>query len=156
MAMTESQIQSILGTAVAASAANASVNIGGFEDGKKYVKLPEPSSYEAMTATIVKEVRNSDGEISFTVVKDDAAKITLEWSILSGATWGAILSIFSGKLRFVRPVKFINQTDNDFATRMMYVSDRTAEIHSRKVVNGEVRIIYKNCKLELIDTRKKQ
>ena len=136
----------------------ATVNV---KNGSSYYMLPEPSEYEGLTATVVKTTQSADGVLSFTVVNEDVAKVSLKWRYLSGQVWSDILTLFDGNggKNFVRTVKFFNQSKNDFTEREMYISDRKAKILRRAVTGSapsfSYNIGYEDCELELIDTRKR-
>ena len=46
-------------------------------------ELPEPSSYDATTSTIVDSGRNVQGKVVGSVVRHDVAKISLKWNYLT-------------------------------------------------------------------------
>ena len=120
---------------------DALVSIGGFN-------FPEPSTYNATTATIVDSARNVEGRVIGSVVRPDVAKIELTWKYLTAAQWASILSLFSSS--FYNEVRFFNQTINRFDTRTMYVSDRTAGMWRRDPNSGTV-LGYTSCSLSLVE-----
>ena len=63
----------------------ALVSIGGYS-------LPEPSSYSAVTSTIVDSARNVQGYVVGSVIRPDVAKIELSWKYLTAREWANILS----------------------------------------------------------------
>ena len=95
----------------------ALVSIGSFN-------FPEPSSYNAITSTIVDSARNVNGRVVGSVVRHDVAKIELTWKYLTAYQWATILSLFTNS--FYNEVRFLNQATNTWQTRTMYVSDRNA------------------------------
>lgn len=101
----------------------ALVEVGG-------VALPEPSSYESNTATIVDSARAVDGHVVGAVILSDVSKITMSWRFLEPSEWARILSLFSGS-KFYNSVKFYNQDTGDWSTKTMYVSDRSSGIFRR-------------------------
>lgn len=119
----------------------ALVSIGGFD-------FPEPSTYDATTATIVDSARNVNGRVVGTVVRNDVAKVSLTWRYLTANQWASILSLFSGS--FYNDVHFLNQTTNSYTTRTMYVSDRTAGMWRRNPSTGAV-MGWTNCSLSLVE-----
>lgn len=90
--------------------------------------LPTPSSYVANTSTIVDSARNVAGYMVGSVIRNDVAKITMSWNLISAEDWAAILKQFEPAYggSFFRNVTFLNQTSNQLETRSMYVSDRTS------------------------------
>lgn len=119
----------------------ALVTIGGYE-------LPEPSSYNAITSTIVDSGRNVEGKVVGSVVRSDVAKIELSWKYLTAQQWADILSKFTDS--FYNDVRFINQATNNYDVRTMYVSDRNAGMWRRHPETGEV-MGYTNCSLSLVE-----
>lgn len=119
----------------------ALVTIGGYE-------LPEPSSYNAITSTIVDSGRNVEGKVVGSVVRHDVAKIELSWKYLTAQQWANILSLFTDS--FYNDVRFINQATNNYDVRTMYVSDRNAGMWRRHPESGEV-MGYTGCSLSLVE-----
>lgn len=119
----------------------ALVSIGGFD-------FPEPSTYDATTATIVDSARNVNGRVVGTVVRNDVAKVSMSWRYLTADQWANILSLFSSS--FYNDVRFLNQTTNSYTTRTMYVSDRTAGMWRRNPSTGAV-MGWTNCSLSLVE-----
>lgn len=120
---------------------DALVSIGGFN-------FPEPSTYNATTATIVNSARNVEGRVIGSVIRPDVAKIELTWKYLTAAQWATILSLFSSS--FYNEVRFLNQTTNMPDTRTMYVSDRNAAMWRRDPQTGAV-MGYTGCSLSLVE-----
>jgi hypothetical protein len=120
---------------------DALVSIGGFD-------FPEPSTYSATTSTIVDSARNVQGRVVGAVVRHDVAKIDMSWKYLTAYQWSQILSLFTSS--FYNNVRFLNQTINDYSTRTMYVSDRTAGMWRRDPNTGDV-LGYTNCSLSLVE-----
>ena len=119
----------------------ALVTIGGYE-------LPEPSSYDAVTSTIVDSGRNVEGKVVGSVVRSDVAKIELSWKYLTAQQWANILSLFT--YSFYNEIRFMNQVTNSYDVRTMYVSDRSAGMWRRHPETGEI-MGYTNCSLSLVE-----
>lgn len=119
----------------------ALVTIGGY-------KLPEPSTYNATTSTIVDSARNVQGKVVGAVVRSDVAKIEMSWKYLTAQQWANILSLFTSS--FYNDVRFLNQTTNSYTTRTMYVSDRSAAMWRRDPQTGEV-MGYTGASLSLVE-----
>ena len=119
----------------------ALVTIGGYE-------LPEPSSYNATTSTIVDSARNVEGRVVGSVVRNDVAKIELSWKYLTANQWATILSLFTNS--FYNDVRFMNQATNNYDIRTMYVSDRNAGMWRRHPETGKV-LGYTGCSLSLVE-----
>lgn len=90
--------------------------------------VPTPSTYIGNTATIVDSARNTDGYMIGTVIRNDVAKISMTWALISAQDWANMLKQFEPEYggAFVRSVTFFNQTTGTLETRNMYVSDRTS------------------------------
>lgn len=119
----------------------ALITIGGYE-------LPEPSTYEAVTSTIVDSARNVAGYVVGSVVRSDVAKVSLTWRYLTAEQWATILSLFTNS--FYNDVRFLNQATNRYEVRTMYVSDRQGGIFRRHPETGVV-MGYTNCSLSLVE-----
>lgn len=119
----------------------ALVTIGGYN-------LPEPSTYSAVTSTIVDSARNVAGYVVGSVVRNDVAKIELTWRYLTAEQWATILSLFTTS--FYNEVRFLNQATNNYDVRTMYVSDRNASMWRRNPVTGAV-MGYTSCSLSLVE-----
>ena len=119
----------------------ALVTIGGYE-------LPEPSTYSAVTSTIVDSGRNVEGKVCGSVVRSNVAKIELTWKFLTVEQWATILSIFNNS--FFNEVRFFNQATGQYDVRTMYVSDRDASIFRRDPNSGAV-MGWVNPKLSLVE-----
>ena len=119
----------------------ALVSIGGFN-------FPEPSSYDAITSTIVDSARNVNGRVVGAVVRSDVAKISMTWKYLTAQQWADILTLFTNS--FYNEVRFFNQATNSYTTRTMYVSDRNASIFRRDPATGAV-MGYTGCSLSLVE-----
>ena len=119
----------------------ALVTIGGYA-------LPEPSTYNAITSTIVDSARNVSGYVVGSVVRHDVAKIELSWKYLTADQWANILSLFT--YSFYNDVNFLNQATNAYETRSMYVSDRNASMWRRDPSTGAV-LGYTGCSLSLVE-----
>lgn len=110
--------------------------------------LPEPSTYNATTATIVDSGRNVAGEVIGAVVRSDVAKIELTWRYLTARQWADVIGPFTNN--FMCSVRFFNQATAEYTTRTMYVSDRTANMWKRNPVTGEIDG-FLNCALSLVE-----
>lgn len=119
----------------------ALVSIGGYE-------FPEPSTYNAVTSTIVDSARNVAGYVVGSVVRMDVAKIELTWRYLTVEQWANILSMFSNS--FFNEVRFFNQATGTYEVRTMYVSDRDAGMWRRNPETGAV-MGWTSCKLSLVE-----
>lgn len=119
----------------------ALVTIGGYA-------LPEPSSYNAVTSTIVDSGRNVEGRVVGSVVRHDLAKIELSWKYLTAQQWANILSLFTDS--FYNDVRFMNQVTNNYDVRTMYVSDRNSGMWRRHPETGDI-MGYTNCSLSLVE-----
>ena len=119
----------------------ALVTIGGYE-------LPEPSTYSAITSTIVDSARNVQGKVVGSVVRSDVAKVELSWKYLTAQQWASILSLF--KDSFYNSVRFYDQTTANYDVRTMYVSDRQAGMWRRNPETGEM-MGWTNCSLSLVE-----
>lgn len=120
---------------------NALVTVGDFA-------FPEPSTYNATTSTIVDSARNVKGYVVGAVVRKSVAKIELSWRYLTAQQWANILSCFNDS--FFNATTFLDQTTNEYITRNMYVSDRTAGVFRRNPETGEV-MGYTEAKLSLVE-----
>lgn len=120
----------------------------------EWVTLPmgAPDTTKQITTTVVNAGRNVDAEvigeqIGRTQSKIDAYKIPF----LYAHEWSKILKIFKDQI--VRTVRYFDQEANEFITRDMYVSDRSATVFAYKQ-DGSGRVeIWKDCELHLIDMR---
>jgi len=119
----------------------ALITIGGYE-------LPEPSTYEAVTSTIVDSARNVAGYVVGSVVRSDVAKVSLTWRYLTAEQWARILSLFTNS--FYNDVRFLNQATNNYEVRNMYVSDRNASMWRRHPETGAI-MGYTGCSLSLVE-----
>jgi len=125
----------------------ALVTIGCDASGNGGTALPDPSQYDANTATLVDSARNVSGIMIGQIIRDDIAKVNLKWKYLTTQQWATVCSLFTGS--FSNNVKFFNQTIGAYEVREMYVSDRSAGIYLRKS-NGDVQG-FTNCSLNLIE-----
>ena len=122
-------------------AIDALVSVGGYD-------FPEPSTYSAVTSTIVDSGRNVEGKVCGAVVRSDVAKIELTWKFLTVEQWATILSVFNNS--FFNEVRFFNQATGQYDVRTMYVSDRDASIFRRDPNSGAV-MGWVNPKLSLVE-----
>lgn len=119
----------------------ALVTIGGYE-------LPEPSTYNAVTSTVVDSARNVKGVMVGSVVRSDIAKVELTWRYLTVEEWATVLSLFTNS--FINDVRFFNQSTGHYETRSMYVSDRNAAAFRRNPSTGEL-MGWTGCSLNLVE-----
>lgn len=119
----------------------ALVSVGGYN-------FPEPSTYSAVTSTIVDSARNVSGYVVGSVVRSDVAKIELTWRYLTTEQWANILSLFTDS--FYNDVRFYNQATANYTIRTMYVSDRNAGMWRRNPDTGAV-MGWTNCSLSLVE-----
>ena len=117
------------------------VSVGGYG-------FPEPSTYSAVTSTIVDSARNVSGYVVGSVVRADVAKVELSWRYLTVEQWAQILSLFSTS--FYNDVRFFNQVTAAYEVRTMYVSDRSAGMWRRDPQTGAV-MGWTNCSLSLVE-----
>lgn len=110
--------------------------------------LPEPSTYDATTATIVDSGRNIKGEVIGAVVRSDVAKIALSWRYLTAEQWATVIGPFT--TQFMCDVRFFNQATASYTTRKMYISDRTASMWRRHPETGAI-MGFTNCSISLVE-----
>lgn len=110
--------------------------------------LPEPSTYNGITSTIVDSGRNVQGYVVGSVVRSDVGKVEMTWRYLTAQQWANILSLF--KNNFYNDVTFYDQTVADWTTRRMYVSDRTGGMFRRNPDTGDV-MGFVDCSLNLVE-----
>lgn len=96
--------------------------------------IPDPSTYNGTTSTLVDSGRNAEGMFIGSVIRDDVGKVEMTWKYISAESWADILRLFSMKKggSFVNSVTFYCQDSNDWETREMYVSDRTSSVFLRR------------------------
>ena len=111
-------------------------------------ELPEPSTYSAVTSTIVDSGRNTNGYVVGSVVRHDVAKVELSWRFLTPEQWASVIGPFTKN--FYCTVTFFNQATAGYTTRTMYVSDRNADMFRRDPVTGDV-IGWQNPRLSLVE-----
>lgn len=116
------------------------------------VALPEPSTYSGNTSTLVDSARNVEGIMIGSVIRDDVAKVELQWRYLTVQQWASINRLFkqSAGGSFINPVTFFDQAAGTYVTRQMYVNDRKAGMWRRNPETGEV-MGWTNCTLALIE-----
>lgn len=114
--------------------------------------LPEPSSYEGVTSTLVDSGRNLEGKVVGSVIRDDIGKVTLKWKYLTVAQWARINQMFkqSAGGKFINTVEFFDQTAGDWVTKKMYINDRKAGAWRRDPDTGEL-LGWTECSLSLIE-----
>lgn len=119
----------------------ALITVGEYE-------LPEPSTYSAVTSTIVDSARNVSGYVVGSVVRSDVAKIEVSWRYLTAEQWAGVLSQFTNN--FYVSVRFFNQSTAGYETRTMYVSDRNAGLWRRDPETGAI-MGWTDCTLSLVE-----
>ena len=119
----------------------ALVSISGYD-------FPEPSTYDAVTSTIVDSARNVAGYVVGSVIRHDVAKVEIKWRYLTSAQWARVLSLFTNN--FYNSVRFFDQSKNGYVTRQMYVGDRKAGMWRRDPNTGEV-MGWTDCALALVE-----
>ena len=95
--------------------------------------IPDPSTYNGTTSTLVDSGRNAEGKFIGSVIRDDVGKVEMTWKYISAEDWADILRLFSRAKggSFVNSVTFYCQDTNNWETRDLYVSDRTAGVFLR-------------------------
>lgn len=114
------------------------------------VALPEPSSYESNTATIVDSARNTAGYVVGAVIRSNVAKVSVSWRFLKPDAWANILTLFNSS--FYNTVEFYDQATGTWVAKQMYVSDRSASMFRRNPdLEGCPVVGWKDCKLSLVE-----
>ena len=121
----------------------ALVTVGTYE-------FPEPSSYSAITSTLVDSGRNVEGKMVGAVIREKVSKIEISWKYLTIEQWARILQCFSTTDTFVNDVHFFDQTLGSMDTKPMYVSDRKAGMWRRDPLTGRV-LGWTDCSLSLVE-----
>ena len=125
----------------------ALVSVGGYD-------FPEPSSYSAITSTLVDSGRNVEGRMVGSVIRDDVSKIEISWKYLTVEQWAAIQKCFTQSAggKFINEVTFFDQTIGDWVSKPkeMYISDRKSGLWRRNPETGEV-LGWTDCSLSLIE-----
>ncbi len=116
------------------------------------VALPEPSTYTGNTSTLVDSARNVNGVMIGSVIRDDVAKVEMQWRYLTVQQWASINKLFkqSAGGAFINSVRFFDQSAGTYITRQMYVSDRSAGMWRRDPKTGAV-MGWTDCKLSLVE-----
>lgn len=104
----------------------ALVSIGSYN-------MPAPSTYQSTTATVVDSARNVQGYVVGAVIRENIAKAAMTWKFISAQDWADLLAQFDGTRggSFYRDVTLFIQDTNQWVTRTMYISDRSASIFLR-------------------------
>ena len=123
-------------------AIEALVTVGDYD-------FPEPSTYSAITSTLVDTGRNVEGMMVGTVIRDDVSKIEISWKYLTVEQWAQIQQCFRGKDKFINDVWFFDPTDGKKIKKTMYVNDRKAGLWRRDPNTGSV-LGWTDCSLSLI------
>jgi hypothetical protein len=126
-------------------AINALVTVSG-------IPLPEPSTYNANTGTLVDSARNVQGRMIGSVIRDDVAKVEMTWRYLTVEQWAMIGKLFKQAAggSFINSVTFFDQTEGRYVNRDMYVSDRKAGMWRRDPDTGAV-MGWTECALSLVE-----
>lgn len=109
-------------------------SVGGIETTRSYA-LPNPTSYSTTTTTITDGGTSVSGHLLSSTVRTDVVQISLAWNYLEASVWSEINQLF--KDNYTNEVLFYDQTSNEWESREMYVSDRSAGLW-RLDENGEV------------------
>lgn len=112
------------------------------------VALPEPSTYEGQTSTLVDSARNVKGYVVGSVIRNNVAKVSLTWRYLTAKQWADAIGPFNEN--FYSSVEFFDQTSASYVTRQMYVSDRKANMWRRHPETGEI-MGFTDCSLALVE-----
>ena len=125
-------------------AIEALVTVGGYA-------FPEPSTYSAITSTLVDSARNAEGMMVGSVIRDDISKIEISWKYLTIEQWANIQKCFTQSAggSFINEVRFFDQSLGDWNTKNMYISDRKSGLWWRNPETGEV-LGWTNCSLSLV------
>ena len=124
----------------------ALVSVGGYD-------FPEPSTYSAITSTLVDSARNVSGKMVGSVIRDDVSKIEISWRYLTVEQWANIQKCFrrgSGG-NFINNVIFFDQSLGGWVSKEMYVSDRPTQGMWRRDPNTGDVLGWTDCKLSLIE-----
>ena len=115
------------------------------------VKFPTPvRDYEIVRSQLVDSGRNSNGVVVGQTIGDKLWKINnLHWKGLSAETWATMQAAFEP---FYVEVDFTGD-DNQRHHLLMYPGDTTAKPYYLKGIMYDV---YEDCKVNLIDTGKRQ
>lgn len=110
----------------------------------------DPWEYNATTSTIVDSARNAQGVMIGSVIRNAVSKVEGTYQYISAEEWAKIQKLFEPEYggNFVNPVTFYNQIINDWETKDMYISDRTAKIFLRRK-DGSIRG-YQSARIALI------
>ena len=86
------------------------------------------------------------------VIRDDVAKIELQWKYLTVQQWAKINKLFkqSAGGALINSVTFFDQSEGAYITRQMYVSDRNAGLWRRDPKTGEV-MGWVGCAMSLVE-----
>ena len=111
--------------------------------------FPEPSYYDANTATLVDSGSLGKNNISWI---GDVSKVEIGWRYLTAEEWANINKCFSESNggKFYNTVTFFDQTQGGWVTKEMYVGDRKAGMWRRNPDDGEI-MGWTECKLSLIE-----
>ena len=116
------------------------------------VSLPDPTTYSGNTATLVDSGRNVEGRLIGSVIRDDVAKIDINWNYLTVQQWANINALFRRTAggRFINSVEFFDQSVGAWITKQMYISDRSAGMWRRDPDTGAI-LGWTGCRLALVE-----
>ena len=111
-------------------------------------EFPAPDiGMKEIVSTNVSQGKNAMGEFVGQKVGRDQYKLdALQWKFLDAATWSAMLQEFE---KFVVIARIPDMVHNSWITIKMYPGNRTAE--PVKVDENDKPVLYRNCKVNIID-----
>lgn len=112
--------------------------------------FPEPSTYSAITSTLVDSGRNVEGVMVGGVIRPQVSKIEMSWKYLTVEQWANILKCFSTEDTFINKVHFFDQSVGGYVDKNMYVNDRKAGMWRRDPTTGAI-LGWTNCSLALVE-----
>ena len=114
--------------------------------------FPEPSTYSAVTSTLVDSARNAEGRMVGSVIRDDISKVEISWKYLTVEQWANIQKCFrqSSGGTFTNLVEFFDQSVGGWVRKDMYVSDRKAGMWRRDPKTGDI-LGWTDCSLSLVE-----
>lgn len=112
------------------------------------VALPEPSTYNATSSTIVDSARNVNGVVVGSVVRKNVSKVEVSWRYLTVQQWSNVLKAITDN--FYNSVTFFSQTTGGYETKTMYHGDPSCEMWRRDPQTGDV-MGWVNCAISLIE-----
>ena len=111
-------------------------------------EFPAPDiGMKEIVSTNVSQGKNAMGEFVGQKVGRDQYKLdALQWKFLDAVTWSAMLQEFE---KFVVIARIPDMVHNSWITIKMYPGNRTAE--PVKVDENDKPVLYRNCKVNIID-----